>query len=111
MQRHAGDLFKTAERGSGGESSFSILAGDDGAIRILPSSGWELEAMRLYYGARSAFAVTREHGAVRLQARNAAESLLLEKGEAQQLRHSWTVDHPQYLLVPTATSKFPQIDR
>ncbi len=56
----------------------AILIARDGALRLVPAEGWELEPLRLEHGAESAYRIERRGGNVRVEARRAHERCLLE---------------------------------
>jgi hypothetical protein len=46
----------------------TILIAHDGGIRMFADSDWGLDSLAAHHGARAAYRVTRNHGAVRLAA-------------------------------------------
>ena len=90
-------IFQTA-RGSRDDCELAILVGRDGAIHMLAASGWELEPLRMHHGAKAAYRITRNAGAVRLEARSADEACLLQAKPVPPWRAALR-DFPQYLTM------------
>ena len=78
LMKHAEEIFTAARDGGREECEVAILVGRDGGIHMLPASGWELEPLRLHHGALAAYRVSRAGGGVRLEARSAGESCVLQ---------------------------------
>jgi len=72
----------------------AILVKADGGIHMLPASDWELESMRMHHGARTAYRVSRKDGGVRLEARSASQSCLIQSTKPER----FLSDFPRYLL-------------
>jgi hypothetical protein len=70
---------------------------------MLAAADWELEPLRIDQGARAAYRVSRRGGGVRLEARSAEESCLLETRQPRlPLPHKARImppDFPQYLTI------------
>jgi len=96
--KHAEEIFSAARQPGAENCEMAILVSAEGAIHVLPASGWELESLRIDRGARAAYRITRQGGSVRLEARSAGESCLFE---AQKPAPAWRAglpDFPQYRL-------------
>jgi hypothetical protein len=76
--RHAEEIFATARQNTGDDCRMAILVGAGGAIRITSTDGWNLESLRLHHGAAAAYEVTRRDGQVRVDARSAEGTCVLE---------------------------------
>jgi hypothetical protein len=76
--QHAEEIFRTARQGGEEDCELAILVGRDGQIHMLTEPGWELEPLRLDRGAQAAYRVVRKGGRVRLEARSAGQSCVLE---------------------------------
>jgi hypothetical protein len=76
LLKHAEEIFTTAQQGVE-DCQLSILVGSDGAIHMLPAADWELEPLRLHYGARAAYRVSRSRGQVRVEGRTVDHSCTL----------------------------------
>src|SRR5689334_8480888 len=76
--KDAEEIFQTARQGRAEDCELAILVSRDGGIHMLPASGWELEPLRLHHGALAAYRVSRAGGGVRLEARSAGESCVLQ---------------------------------
>ena len=98
LMKHAEEIFTAAREGGREDCEVAILVGRDGGIHMLPASGWELEPLRLHHGAQAAYRISRGGGGVRLEARSAGESCVLESGKAPPAR-SPLRDFPQYLRI------------
>jgi hypothetical protein len=96
--RDAEEIFRTAQQGGREDCELAILVGSDGAIHMLPGNGWELEPLRLHYGAKAAYRVTRNVAGVWLEARSAGEACLLQAKPARPWRAALP-DFPQYLTI------------
>ena len=72
----ARDIFDTAAQGAG-PAAFGILLDDAGALRIVDAEGWHPDALRLHYGARSVFQVTRSESLVTVDALSGGRSCTL----------------------------------
>jgi hypothetical protein len=61
-------VFETANRsGNQGASDLGILIDHSGALRIVSSEGWHPEALRLHYGVRTVYQVSRTPDGVRVE--------------------------------------------
>lgn len=98
LMKHAEEIFTAAREGGREDCEVAILVRSDGGIHMLPASGWELEPLRLHHGARAAYRLSRAGGGVRLEARSAEESCVLQSGRAGPAR-SVLPDFPQYLRI------------
>ena len=76
-----------------------ILVNRDGGIHMIADADWELEPMRLHYGAGAAYRVNRKGGHVRLDARRANESCTLVAENPLRATRNGLADFPQYLLL------------
>ena len=56
----------------------TILISQDGAIQLLVDSDWPLDSLALHHGARSAFRVSAERGAFRVEGREGSRTCVLE---------------------------------
>jgi hypothetical protein len=97
--RHAEEIFLAAREGGPEDCEMSILVSRDGNIHMLAGSEWELEPLRLYHGARAAYRISRKAGGVRLEARSADESCLLQTKQPRSLTPAMLPDFPQYLTI------------
>jgi len=95
---NAQEIFQAARQGGPEDCELAILVDRDGAIHMLPAAGWDLESLRLDHGAHAAYRVTRSAGAVRVEARSAAEACLLQARTAQPWRPP-LADFPRYLTI------------
>jgi hypothetical protein len=95
--QHAEEILRTAEQGGTEDCRLSILVGWDGGIRMVAGSEWELEPLRIHHGARAAYRVTRNAGAVRLEGCSADRTCLLQSGGSAAARPAWA-DFPRYQL-------------
>ncbi|HEY2016537.1 MAG TPA: hypothetical protein VGH38_23700 [Bryobacteraceae bacterium] len=93
--KHAEEIFLAAQQGGREDCEFAILVGSDGAIHMLPATGWELEPLRIEQGARAAYRVTRAGGRVRLEARSADESCVLQ-AKPEKKASPWRAQIPEY---------------
>jgi hypothetical protein len=97
--KHAEEIFAAARTAGPEDCDMAILVNRDGGIHMIAGAGWELEPMRLHYGASAAYRVNRSGGQVRLEARRANESCtLVAEPPVRATRHSLT-DFPQYLML------------
>jgi uncharacterized FlaG/YvyC family protein len=76
LLKHAEEIFATAREGME-DCQISILVGGDGAIHMLPAADWELEPLRMHYGAHAAYRVSRSQGQVRVEGRTSDQSCTL----------------------------------
>ena len=103
--RQAEEIFQTARQGGRDDGELAIVVGYDGGIRMFSGREWALEPLRLHHGARAAYRVTRSAGRVRLEARSAEESCVLESpapqglGRSPQAIPSVLPEFPRYLLI------------
>src|SRR5580658_7472100 len=72
--RHAEEIFAAARTAGPEDCDMAILVDRDGGIHMIAGADWELEPMRLHYGASAAYRVNRSGGHVKLEARRANES-------------------------------------
>jgi len=97
--QHAEEIFAAAEQGGPEDCEWSILMSRDGGIHMLSGAEWELEPLRLHHGARAAYHVSRRGGGVRVEARSANESCVLEARRPVRLP-GLVPDFPRYLTIP-----------
>ena len=95
--RNAHEIFSTA-RQSAEDCRMAILVEADGAIRMCPSAGWDLECLRLHHGAAMVYDVSRTGSRVRVEARSAAERCTLETAGLSPLAALGIDSFPQYRL-------------
>jgi hypothetical protein len=95
--KNAHEIFATA-RESAEDCGMAILVEEDGAIRMCPSAGWDLECLRRHHGAAMAYGVTRSGAKVRVEARSGAENCTLETTGATRLAWLGMLNFPQYCL-------------
>jgi hypothetical protein len=85
------------------DCNMAILVNRDGGIHMIEGADWELEPMRLHYGASAAYRVNRTAGAVKLEARRANEgcTLVAERPAQDPIRtaRNGLADFPQYLML------------
>lgn len=96
--KHAEEIFEAARCGGQDDCEIAILVGREGQIHMLPGSGWELETLRLYHGAKAAYRVTRGGAGVRLEARSAGETCLLQANRVPP-RKALLPDFPLYRTI------------
>jgi hypothetical protein len=97
--KHAEEIFAAARTAGPEDCDMAILVNRDGGIHMIAGAGWELEPMRLHYGASAAYRVNRSGGQVKLEARRANESCtLVAEPAAHAMRHGLN-DFPQYLMM------------
>jgi hypothetical protein len=96
--KNAHEIFDTA-RGSAEDCRMAILVEPDGAIRMCPSAGWDLECLRRHHGAAMAYNVTRSGSQVRVEARSGTEHCTLETAGPARLPWWNTGSFPQYRLI------------
>jgi len=96
--RNAHEIFATA-RESAEDCRMAILVEPDGAIRMCPSAGWDLESLRRHHGAAMAYEITRSASQVRVEARSGRERCTLETGEPPRLPWLGMGNFPQYRLI------------
>ena len=77
----------------------AILINRDGGIHMIAGADWELEPMRLHYGASTAYRVNRTGGQVKLEARRANESCTLVAEKPFRIAANGLTDFPQYLML------------
>jgi hypothetical protein len=75
--QHAEEIFQTAQAGRD-DCELSILIKPDGGIHVLEAPDWALEPLRLHHAASAVYRVSRRRGKVRLEARSAGESCVME---------------------------------
>lgn len=97
--KHAEEIFLAAREGGLDDCEMSILVSRDGGIHMLPAADWELEPLRLHHGARAAYRISRKAGGVRLEARSADESCLLQTKPPAGRAPAMPLDFPQYLTI------------
>ena len=87
----------TAQSGDG-DADWTILVSPDGGIRMVAGREWDVEALRLETGARSAYRVSRNRTGVKVEARAAGQSCKLERGPGGVPWGSVLPEFPHYLL-------------
>jgi len=97
--KHAEEIFQTAKEGGLDDCEMSILVSREGNIHMLAGADWELEPLRRHHGARAAYRISRKSGGVRLEARSADESCLLQTRQPARLLPALMPDFPQYLTI------------
>jgi hypothetical protein len=97
--KHAEEIFQTAKEGGLDDCEMSILVSREGNIHMLAGADWELEPLRRHHGARAAYRISRKSGGVRLEARSADESCLLQTRRPTRLLPALMPDFPQYLTI------------
>ncbi|HVN04282.1 MAG TPA: hypothetical protein VMT86_07675 [Bryobacteraceae bacterium] len=84
----AESIFETArqaERTGLPDADLAILIGPQGGIHMLPAAGWSLAGLLAEHGARTAYRVTREDGAVRLEGRSGPHTCLLRSASSREI--------------------------
>ena len=77
----AWQILEAAEAASArGEicTEMTILITRDGAIQMFADSGWPLDSLTGHHGARAAYRVSEQHGALRVEAREGTRTLRME---------------------------------
>jgi hypothetical protein len=97
--KHAEEIFLAAREGGLDDCDTSILVSRDGSIHMLSGADWELEPLRIDHGARAAYRISRKAGEVRLEARSADESCLLQTRPPARRMPAMPPDFPQYLTI------------
>lgn len=81
---HAQEILDAAES-AGASSDLTILLGPEG-IRMIADSDWPLDSLLLHHGARSAFRVSGNRGAVRVEGREGTRRCVLESTRESTVR-------------------------
>jgi hypothetical protein len=97
--RQAKEIFTEARRAGPEDCDMAILVNRDGGIHMIAGADWELEPMRLHYGASAAYRVNRSGGDVKLEARRANEICTLVSNPSLRARNHSLTDFPQYLML------------
>ena len=97
--KHAEEIFQAAREGGLDDCDLAILVGRDGGIHMLAGIDWELDPLRRHHGASAAYRISRTAGGVRVEARSADESCLLQTTQPVRLMPAMLPDFPQYLTV------------
>jgi hypothetical protein len=97
--RQAEEIFTAARTAGPEDCDMAILVNRDGGIHMIAGADWELEPMRLHYGASAAYRVNRSGGHVKLEARRANESCTLASNPPLRARIHQLTDFPQYLML------------
>ena len=97
--KHAEEIFSAAQTAGPEDCDMAILINRDGGIHMIAGTDWELEPMRLHYGASAAYRVNRSGGQVRLEARRANERCTLVAEKPVGTAHYGLTDFPQYLML------------
>lgn len=73
-------VFETASSAPAGIETvgLNILIGGDGALRIVSGDGWQPEALRAHYGARTVYQVTRSAGGVKVAGHSLNQNCVLQ---------------------------------
>jgi len=99
LLKHAEEIYLAAQEGGPDDCEMAILVSRDGGIHMISGADWELEPLRIDHGARAAYRVSRRDGRVRLEARSADESCLLETKPPARRIPALALDFPQYLTI------------
>jgi hypothetical protein len=75
----AGILETAAGAESGDSSDLAIVVDGQNCLRIVYGSGWNVEALQREYQASAAYTITRNSGAVTVEAQSGAERCTLRK--------------------------------
>jgi hypothetical protein len=97
--KHAEEIFAAARTAGPEDCDMAILVNRDGGIHIIAGADWQLEPMRLHYGASAAYRVNRTGGHVRLEGRRANESCTLVVEQPVRAARNGLADFPQYLML------------
>ena len=97
--KHAEEIFAAARTAGPEDCDMAILVSRDGGIHMIAGADWELEPMRVHYGASAAYRVNRNGGHVRLEARRANESCTLVAEQPARASRCGLADFPQYLMM------------
>jgi hypothetical protein len=97
--KHAEEIFAAACTAGPEDCDMAILVNRDGGIHMVAGTGWQLEPMRLHYGASAAYRVNRKGGQVKLEARRANESCTLVAEQPIRASRNGLADFPQYLML------------
>ena len=93
-------IFETASAGAGSPSSeLGILLDGAGGLRIVDAAGWNPEALRLHYGARTLYQVTRRGAGVEVAGNGPGHSCLLRSEAPRVPSLHLPAGVPQYTLV------------
>jgi len=95
--QHAEEIFATARQAGQDDCEVAILIQRDGGILMVPVSGWELEPLRMHHGASAAYRVSRNGSRVRVEARSAGETCMLQSESPARAVRACMHDFPQYL--------------
>lgn len=81
LTEQARNLLEAAEAASQhGQncSEMTILIGPEGNIRMMADSDWPLDSLARHHGARSAYRVSEQTGAIRVEGRDGNRRCLVE---------------------------------
>ncbi|HLK67617.1 MAG TPA: hypothetical protein VKU19_29475 [Bryobacteraceae bacterium] len=94
--QHADEIFSTAQEAGPDAGELSILVGRDGIIHMVAGTEWALEPLRLHYGAKAAYHISRGPQGIRLEARSASETCVLQSQSPGRRLPLLPPDCPQY---------------
>jgi hypothetical protein len=98
LLKDAEEMFTAAWNG-GEDCEMAILVSPQGAIHMLPCSGWGLEPLRIHHGASTAYRIRRSGGTVSLEARSGSESCTLRAERPAAAVRPMLMDFPRYSTV------------
>jgi hydroxyethylthiazole kinase-like sugar kinase family protein len=93
------NILETASAVQDGNSSeIAILIDDRNGMRIVDACGWQLDALRREYSAKTAYTVKRTTGSVVVEAQSGADHCLLTKTIASNPLASMARGIPYHLI-------------
>jgi hypothetical protein len=96
-------IFETAAAAPAGDASseLSILYDADGQLRIVQTEGWNPDALRQHYGARTSYHVSRNASGVVVDGRGPGGTCRIQSDKPQVPNLHLAAGVPQYTLIRT----------
>jgi hypothetical protein len=94
-------IFETAEAAPAGDAcgELNILIDGEGGLRIVQAAGWNPDALRQHYGARTSYRVTRTRDGIRLEGRGPGGTCRIQSEKPQMPGLPLRGGVPQYTVV------------
>ncbi|HEX4771602.1 MAG TPA: hypothetical protein VH351_12265 [Bryobacteraceae bacterium] len=83
-----------------GPSEIAILIDDRNGMRIVDAAGWQLDALKREYSAKTAYTVKRRNGSVLVEASSGGDQFTLKKNLAKNPLAAMISTIPHHLVAP-----------
>ena len=78
------NILEAAES-AGSCSNMTILISQEGGIQMIADSDWPLDSLSWHHGAKTAYRVSQQRGAVRVEGREGSRTCVMESAKPMQI--------------------------